>query len=417
MSWLYRLGIGLYHTVIRLLAMLGKPKAKAWVEGRRLAVDWDKLDHLRNRGPVVWLHAASLGEFEQGRPVLDLIRQEMGARVVIVLSFYSPSGYQPGKKYEGADLVTYLPADGKGRARQWVQQLQPDLAIFVKYEFWHYHLLALTKAQVPTYLIAAAFRADQLFFRSWGGWWRKMLHRFQGILVQTEADRDLLLTAGLAENRLTVTGDPRIDRTLALAATTWSDPILEHFQQDDRPLLIAGSVWPPDVERLLKIWPEMRNSWRLLLVPHQLEEKELQAWALAFKADRYSKLQPASDLGGDVLILDTIGILSRCYRYGKLAYIGGGFGSGIHNSLEPMAYGLPVLFGPKIQKFSEAVRMTKAGGAKVINSAEDLQQQLQRWSKEQEYALAQAQVQKFMQENKGAAQGTWEVLRPVLEAD
>ncbi|MEM7575446.1 MAG: glycosyltransferase N-terminal domain-containing protein [Bacteroidota bacterium] len=417
MSWLYRLGIGLYHSIIRLLALLGKPKAKAWVEGRQLAIDWDKLDQVRSRGPVVWLHAASLGEFEQGRPVLDLIRQEMAGRVVIVLSFYSPSGFRPGQKYEGADLVTYLPADGRSRARQWIQQLRPDLAIFVKYEFWHYHLLALTKAQVPTYLIAAAFRADQFFFRPWGGWWRRILHRFQGILLQTEADLDLLLQVGLAENRLTVTGDPRIDRTLELANTNWSDPILEQFSQDDRPLLIAGSVWPPDIERLLKIWPEMRQQWRLLLVPHQLEENELQTWALAFKADRYSKLQPALELGGDVMILDTIGILSRCYRYGKLAYIGGGFGSGIHNSLEPMAYGLPVLFGPKIQKFAEAVRMAKVGGAKVIKSAEDLQQQLQWWSIEEEYALAQEQVQKFMQENKGASLRTWEVLCPVLQQD
>ena len=415
MSWLYRLGIGLYHSVIRLLAVFGNKKAKAWVTGRQLPIDWQRLDELRVKGPVIWMHVASLGEFEQGRPVLDLLRKELADQLVIVLSFYSPSGFVPGQKYQGADLVVYLPADSKKRAHQWLQRLRPDLAIFVKYEFWHYHLQALAKSGVSTYLIAAAFRPNQLFFRSWGGWWRKMLFSFQGILVQTAPDRDLLLSIGFPADRVTLSGDPRIDRTLELANTPWSDPILDEFSQDPRPLIIAGSVWPPDVDRLLSAWPKLKDKWRLLLVPHQLVEKELQQWKAQFQALRYSQIGERGTDNCAVLILDTIGMLSRCYRYGKIAYIGGGFGTSIHNSLEPMAYGLPVLFGPKIRKFPEAVRMVAEGGAKVIQTGSELLNQVQSWEEASTYDRAKRVVNDFMGQNKGAAQRTLEVLRPVLE--
>lgn len=375
MTLLYYIAVSAYHLAIRLVAVLRVKQAKLWVEGRKEPASSNLPLHLRPRPKeqqLLWMHCASLGEFEQGRPVLEEFRKAR-PNWKVLLTFYSPSGYERCKNEPLADHVAYLPADGPKRAARWIVDVKPDVAIFVKYEFWFFHLRALHRAGVPTFLVAASFRASQPFFKPWGGWWRRMLGFFTAIIVQTEGDQDLLTGPGkITPKRVTVAGDPRMDRTLQLAATPFKDELLESFTEGNHLNIVAGSVWPQDVACWQKIWLQLPANYRLVLAPHQLHEKELADWTEAFGAVRYTKATSESILKSRVLILDTIGILSRAYRYGDVAYIGGAFKTGLHNTLEPMAYGLPVVFGPRYHKFPEAIEAVRLGGAVSINSAEAL---------------------------------------------
>lgn len=406
-EWLYRAGVGAYHLGIRAAARTGNERARQWIEGRELPVD-RAIEALHAAGrPIVWLHAASLGEYEQGRPVLEALR---GARPewAVVVTFFSPSGYERSRSTELAEVVAYLPRDTPRAANAWTALLRPHLAIFVKYEFWYYHLTALRNADVPVFLIAGSFRREQPFFRWYGRWWRELLQGYTHFAVQTTQDRELLAELGLAN--VTITGDPRIDRTLALAEMPFTDERLARFTHD-APTLIAGSVWPADVEIIRGAWPSLEKNWRLILAPHQLDGQQLRAWQLQFEADRYT------DAGGDsrVLILDTIGILSRAYRYGTVAFIGGGFGgSGLHNTLEPMSYGLPTIFGPVHRKFPEARQAISRGGAFSIGSSTALTARLRDLSEPDAYATSRQAQHDYLTANRGAARRTVEVLLRLL---
>jgi 3-deoxy-D-manno-octulosonic-acid transferase len=243
----------------------------------------------------------------------------------------------------------------------------------VKYEFWFFHLRALHNTNIPTFLVAASFRASQPFFRPWGGWWRKMLRFFSTIAVQTPNDQELLRTlGGYPGDRIVIAGDPRMDRTRQLAQAPFSDPKLEAFTQPSGVTIIAGSVWPPDVELWQAVWPQLPNTCRLLLAPHQLHEDEISSWATSFDALRYTQTDTSLAPTSRVMLLDTIGSLSRAYRFGQLAYIGGAFKTGLHNTLEPMAYGLPVIFGPKHHKFPEAGAAILQGGGFSVQTPDEL---------------------------------------------
>ena len=352
------------------------------------------------------MHCASLGEFEQGRPVLEKLR-ETRPDWKVLLTFYSPSGYERCKNDALADHVAYLPADGPRRAAKWLAEVKPDLAIFVKYEFWFFHLRALHRAGVPTFLVAASFRETQSFFRPWGGWWRRMLGFFTAIIVQTENDKALLTGPGqIAEATITVAGDPRMDRTLQLAQTPFEDLLLKGFTEGPAVNIIAGSVWPEDVACWLKIWPDLPPDYRLILAPHQLHENEIRAWKKSFAALRYTEVSVDNVTGSRVLILDTIGILSRAYRYGNIAYVGGAFKTGLHNTLEPMAYGLPVIFGPRYHKFPEAITAVERGGAVSIGAAEDLLEALTHLNENKAGNAQRA----FCRENAGAGLRTAEII-------
>lgn len=374
-TFLYRLGTGAYFLAIRLAALLGVKQARLWVAGRQNPATATLPLHLRPRqrnAPLLWMHCASLGEWEQGRPVLEALKERLPEHKIL-LTFFSPSGFERCKNSELADHVAYLPADSPQNARAWVADLAPDLVIFVKYEFWFFHLRELHRAGVPIFLVAASFRPGQPFFRRWGGWWRRMLAYYTGIMVQTSADAELLLQQGqLPPEKVLIAGDPRMDRTRQLAEAPFSDPVLEAFCTADALTIIAGSVWPPDVDIWQKIWPQLPAGCRLVLAPHQLHEAEISAWASTFNAVRYTQVDPPALAASRVLILDTIGILSRSYRYGKLAYVGGAFKTGLHNTLEPLAYGLPVIFGPRHQKFPEAGAAILRGGGFSVSSAETL---------------------------------------------
>ncbi|MBB4078704.1 3-deoxy-D-manno-octulosonic-acid transferase [Lewinella aquimaris] len=406
MEWLYRTGLGFYHRGIRVAARLGNVRAAKWVRGRRRDPQ-PQIERIRRSGrPIVWLHAASLGEYEQGRPVLQHLRN-LRPDLAVVLTFYSPSGYERCQSTELAEVVAYLPADSARNASEWVAMLRPEFAIFVKYEFWFYHLSALRRAEVPTFLVAGSFHPNQPFFRWYGNWWREMLGCFTHICVQTSQDKLLLAEYGVTN--VTVTGDPRIDRTLELVATPFTDERLDRFTAG-HPTLIAGSVWPPDVDAIARAWPSLPQEWRLILAPHQLSEEEIMSWQSRFDADRYT----GTETGRRVLILDAIGILSRVYRLGKVAYVGGGFKTGLHNTLEPMSYGLPVIFGPRYAKFPEAREAISRGGATSIRGAEDLTKVLQHLREEETYERSSEAQLAYAAENAGAGQRTARLILQLL---
>lgn len=406
-EWLYRTGVGAYHLGISLAARLGNPQAREWVAGRQQDVS-DRIHALHRAGrPIVWMHAASLGEFEQGRPVLEALR-EARPEWAVVLTFFSPSGYRRCHGTAVAEVVAYLPRDGARAAADWLDLLRPRMVLFVKYEFWYNHLRTLHARGVPTFLIAGSFRSGQLFFRPYGGFYRRMLGYFTHLLVQTIADRELLGRWGI--QHVTVTGDPRVDRTAALARTDFTDARLAAFTRD-HPTLFAGSVWPADVELLAGAWASVPDEWRLVLAPHQLDERQLRDWQQRFGADRYTADGPTS---ARVLLLDTVGILSRAYRYGTVAYVGGALGAGLHNTLEPMSYGLPVVFGPRYQKFPEAREAVRRGGAFSVSSAEELGERLATLRGSEQYAESQAAQRAFIAEHSGAGKRTAALLLRLL---
>lgn len=406
MSILYTLGIYLYILFIRIAAFF-HPKAKRWWNGRK---NWAKklnleLSSKRKAGQtLIWVHSASLGEFEQGRPLMEAVKKQH-PEVFILLTFFSPSGYEIRNNYAHADLVCYLPADLPGNAHKFLSIVQPQLAIFVKYEFWYNFLKVLQKKEIPTWLIAALFRPQQPFFQPWGAWYLKILKGFDHFFVQNQSSVELLKKYQLQQ--YTLAGDPRIDRVIQIAAEAKTFPLVESFAQDSA-VLMAGSTWGPDEALLAGLWEnqELCAGWKMIIAPHEIGAIHLEQIEQKFGAQciRYSQFKAEDHANCTVMIIDNIGMLSALYRYATIAYIGGGFGTGIHNTLEPMAFGLPVIFGPKYQKFEEAVVNVKTGGVFVVQEPEDLKQIFSQLTRSTFRAKASNAVQQYLQENQGATQ-------------
>jgi 3-deoxy-D-manno-octulosonic-acid transferase len=366
---LYFAGVWAYTLLIRLAALF-RPKAQAWVEGRR---GWRRA--LRNQftpgGATLWMHCASLGEFEQGRPVLEAMRAEVeGLRVV--LTFFSPSGYEVRKNYSGADLVCYLPADVPGAAAAFVRAVQPSVAVFVKYDLWLGYLFELHQSKIPSFLIAAN-PSDRTFTGQSGWVARKGYRLFTQRFVQTAANVQTIKRA-LDLPALPV-GDPRFDRVAAVAAQPLEVPAVPRFIRG-RFCLVAGSTWPEDDALLFKALEKIREETYevcIVLAPHQLGAKQMEDIQAQF-GSRAIRLSRGVDeaTAADILIIDSIGLLSSLYRYADLAYVGGGFGSGIHNTLEAAAHGRKVLFGPKHEKFREAEGLIEARAGESVDAAESL---------------------------------------------
>jgi 3-deoxy-D-manno-octulosonic-acid transferase len=326
------------------------------------------------------MHCSSLGEFEQGRPVLEALRRQ-SPDCRIVLSFFSPSGYTTRKDYKGADHIFYLPLDSPGNARQFIDLIKPDIVLWVKYDYWYYFLAELKKRNIPLLLISGIFREDQPFFKWYGRLHRYMLECFTHLFVQTEASKTLLRRLRLTEN-VSVSGDTRFDRVIEIAAAAelerTSLPLIEAFC-GGRPVVVAGSTWEEDEEEL-DHFANVHPDIRFIVAPHEISEARLQEVEGLFRHSiRYSALArgenvPAAGRGAwpepNVLIIDNIGMLSRLYRYATITYVGGGFGDdGVHNVLEAAVYGKPVVFGPVIEKYIEAVELTESGGGLIIDSA------------------------------------------------
>ena len=374
-------------------------KAKLGYEGRKNWQQNPKYNSPEGK-PVFWMHVSSLGEFEQGRPVLEAFNYRH-PDWHIVLTFFSPSGFEPRKNYNKANAVLYLPLDTKRQAEVFIQKINPSLCVFVKYDFWFHYLTTLKKQGIPTLLIAAKFRKDQAFFKWYGAFFREMLQCFSGISCQDAASSYLLKSINL--NQAEVHGDPRVDRVKSIAETAFSDEILAVFAQNVK-IVVCGSIHISDAE-IIAEYNSKQNKYRWLLVPHEVDAATVQAMQNLFPtANTYSSIGADEAAKTEVLILDQIGMLSKLYRYGHIAYIGGGFGTGIHNTLEPAAYGLPILIGPNHQKFGEAVQMAEMGAAFSIINAKDFKEKIAELSQKGKYDAASAQVQKYVEQNTGAAQ-------------
>jgi 3-deoxy-D-manno-octulosonic-acid transferase len=379
----YTIFCRLYLSGVRLAARFN-PKARLWLEGRKGLFEQLKAaigSRITHDSKIIWMHCASLGEFEQGRPVLEALREEHPA-VKILLTFFSPSGYEIRKNYEGADYIFYLPMDSKANARRFLDIVQPDLVIWIKYEYWYHYLTTLKKRSIPTLLVSGIFRPDQPFFKWYGRLHRYILESFTHLFVQTPASQELLEDIGFAKN-VTVNGDTRFDRVAAIVEKFTPIPAIEAFC-GDHPTIVAGSTWPDDEEELdhyANTHPEMR----FIIAPHEITEPHLVEIEKLFKHTiRYSILQKRvpgtvsrEQKNTNTLIIDNIGMLSRLYKYATITYIGGGFGSdGVHNVLEAAVYHKPVVFGPVYEKYVEATELVDQGGAFPINTALELEKTL-----------------------------------------
>lgn len=379
MQVLYRLFIWFYPKIAWLLGFYNQ-KAMRWVVGRRGIFKKLAAAFHNNQQPVVWMHCASLGEFEQGRPLLESIRKQYPA-YKILLTFFSPSGYEVRKHYEGADYIFYLPMDTPGNANRFLNITQPSLIVFVKYEFWYYYLQEAKQRYIPLLLVSGIFRLDQPFFKWYGRFHQSMLACFTKIFVQNQSSADLLVGIGLSA-QVEISGDTRFDRVITIAKQFQPLAIIEHFCQND-PVIIAGSTWTEDDEAL-DHYANTHAGIRFIVAPHDIEEERLKECLSLYKhAMLYSDYEKAINRGLllppalNVLIIDNMGMLSKLYHYAKLAYIGGGFGDdGIHNILEAAVYGRPVVFGPVYNKYFEAVELLEAGGAFSITDALELEQLL-----------------------------------------
>ncbi len=371
MSIFYNAGIRGYQLAVRLAAPFNE-KAALWVKGRKNIRK--QIAQIQRKGErLVWFHAASLGEFEQGRPVMEALKAaEPSTR--ILLTFFSPSGYEIRKNYAGADYILYLPSDTPGNARFFVEQLKPDAAVFIKYEFWYNYLHELYKNHIPVYLISAIFRPGQPFFKSWGTLHRRMLGFFNRLFVQDEESVQLLDSIGIRNAQRT--GDTRFDRVKQIAGAAKEIEKVKLFC-NGLPAVVCGSTWPPDEDILLDYINNDNSAYKWIITPHEIGESHIKAILEKCKKKvvRYTD-KNASLADYEVLIVDYIGLLSSIYRYGQISYIGGGFGVGIHNTLEAAVYGIPVIFGPKYQKFKEAVSLIREGGAFSISNGEQLREVL-----------------------------------------
>lgn len=330
----------------------------------------------------IWFHAASLGEFEQGRPLMERIRKDY-PQYKILLTFYSPSGYEVRKNYEGADIICYMPVDTRLNAIRFLRLVRPVMAFFIKYEFWSNFLHILKHRNIPTYSVSSIFREDQVFFKWYGRNYAGVLKCFTRFFVQNEESKRLL--EGIGITAVDVVGDTRFDRVLQIKEAAKQLPICEAFrtgvassQSADVPhhdfkVFIAGSSWPPDENIFIPFFNEHKD-WRLLIAPHVIAEEHLKLILSLIKGKkvvRYTQTTPEEAADADVLIIDCFGLLSSMYNYGDVAYIGGGFGVGIHNTLEAAVWNMPVIFGPNNKKFQEAQGLLKSGGGFEINTYED----------------------------------------------
>jgi 3-deoxy-D-manno-octulosonic-acid transferase len=414
--WLYRLGISLVSP--------WNPKAKAWIQGRSGIFEKisqtvpgsesrpttlpstpeliNQNSELKTRNPeLIWVHCASLGEFEQGRPLIEDIKaQYPGCR--IFLTFFSPSGYEIRKDYAGADYIFYLPADSPAHARRLLDIINPTLVLWVKYEYWYYYLTEIHRRNIPLLLVSGIFREDQPFFKWYGHLYRKLLKNFTHFFVQTDDSKELLGTIGYREN-ITVSGDTRFDRVIAIAEQFQPISVVESFIGNAL-VIVAGSTWEEDEEEL-DHYANTHPEIKFIIAPHEIDEEHiLQIEKLFHYSVRYSQLQAHSsrfqvpgstspdsttepqtrnpgpgtrNYEPNVLIIDNIGLLSKLYKYATITYVGGGFGyDGVHNVLEAAVYGKPVVFGPEYEKYAEAIGLVENGGAFSIDNALELEKQL-----------------------------------------
>lgn len=421
-SELYNTGLFAYKTLLQVAAPFN-PKARQWVDGRR---GW--ASHLAQKlsgiaAPIAWFHAASLGEFEQGRPVMEAYRAQYPDHKIL-LTFFSPSGYETRKNYAGADFILYLPTDTPANARQFVVLVKPQIAFFIKYEFWYNYLRELKAANVPIISFSAIFRPNQLFFKSWFPFYRNLLRYFDHLLVQNQESVALLAAIGV--RNVTLAGDTRFDRVTQVAAAKGQIPVAQTFKNGE-PLLMIGSAWQADMDVLIPFINQFNKPLKIIIAPHDIHDDEIERWRGQLKnpSVRYSEIasaQTPADAAADrperagintqILFIDNVGMLSSLYQYGEFAYVGGAFGKGLHNILEAATFGMPLFFGPNYGKFQEAVELVSEGAAFPVSSTAEFTAAFA--TQYTDHTKAARISRDYVQRNIGATGKVMEVVRSFL---
>ncbi len=408
---IYRVATALYFGGIRLAALF-HPKAALWVKGRKdIPSQLQKLP--ANRSYTVWMHCASLGEFEQGRPLLEAIKHQYPSTTVL-LTFFSPSGYEVRKQFQGADVVTYLPQDTPSKIATFLDSAQPDIAIFIKYEFWYFCLQGLYNRKIPVFLVAGIFRPQQIFFKWHGGFHRSILKLYTAILVQNPSSFQLLKSIHISSE---VAPDLRFDRVLDIAKQPAQIEVMQRMFETG-PVLIGGSTWPEDDAVILKAFKDslQSNGFRLIIAPHLVDaghiQKVMQHYGSA--AIRFSEQYSGTQVP-EILILDSIGVLATAYRYAHFAFIGGAWGAGLHNTLEAAVYGIPVFFGKYYSRFNEAVELISEGAAFSVSDATTLATKIRELHTHQDtYRYSCKKAAAYVKERSGGTSKALATLAPYL---
>ncbi len=394
----YRVVVRLYAFSARLISPFND-KARQWVDGRKNI--WEEIEKARFSGLPVWFHCASLGEFEQALPLIEKLKIDNE----IALTFFSPSGYEFVKRKYPELKVFYLPVDTPGNARTFIQLIQPGKAIFTRYDLWYFFLAQLKQHKIPTFLIAAVFRKEQIFFKWYGSLFREMLNTFSHVFVQDDKSKNVLLNHGF--KNVAIAGDTRVDRVVAITKNAEHVPFITQFKGSKK-LLVVGSLEPKDEKVVLPVLLENHPgvNFKIIIAPHRVEPDSIHQLLNKLKSKTCLKFSEAGKNAPeqfDILIIDKVGLLSRIYADANVAYIGGGFGEGLHNTLEPAAWGVPLLFGPRYHKFIEAVEMVKNGGATIVQNENDCRINLrQLLSDESAGRTAGRKTKEYIETNAGA---------------
>ncbi len=405
---MYTIGIYLYMLAVKMAALFGHKKAKQLLDGHREI--FSSLEKgIKSGVDYIWFHASSLGEFEQGRPMIEKFRA-IHPEYRVVLTFFSPSGYRSARNYQQADVVCYLPFDTPANVKRFLDKVNPKMVFFVKYEFWLNFLFALKKRGIKTYSISSIFRKEQAFFRWWGGFYRKALHCFTHLFVQNESSKELLASIGV-EN-VTVVGDTRFDRVAKIAEQAHLLPLVAAFAEGGKKIFIAGSSWGAD-EAVYIPYFNKTAGWKLIIASHEVNEERIKSIEEQVRGlcVRYTQATMEEVRSAKCLIIDCFGLLSSIYRYGNVAYVGGGFGVGIHNVLEAAVYGIPVFFGPNNYKFQEAQQLKACGGGIEIKSLEDFEEKISVFDKDADAVKKAGEAAgAYVSQNSGASSRIFKVL-------
>lgn len=399
MRFLYSLFIALYSAGI-FIASFFNEKARFLHSGRKKS--FQILSENCKNKKVIWFHCASLGEYEQGKPMIQKLKTIYKDHTFLV-TFFSPSGYEVKKNDKDIDIAAYLPADSPRNARRFIRTVKPVAAFFVKYEYWFNYMKVLSDSKIPFYYLSAIFRPSQYFFKPYGRWFARQLHRCTHFFVQNETSVQLLNSIGI--NQVAVTGDTRFDRVYSIAQQQQEIPFVEQFKGSTS-LLVAGSSWQPDEQVLSKVFPKIKNNYKLLIAPHVIDKEHISSIKNLFSGEKvlcYSEMDGKNLAEYNILIVDTIGLLSKLYRYADVAMIGGAFATGLHNTLEAAVFGIPLFFGPEYAKFQEAVELVRRGGAFSIRTPEEMADRMSQFETDNNFYQNTCQICKdFVAENLGS---------------
>ena len=393
---MYNIALILYYFLIRL-ACLFSEKARKWVRGRKnIFKQLKKIDHGKG---IIWFHCASLGEYEQGLPVIIKTKEKYPEHKIL-LTFFSPSGFKNKKAQKEVDYTFYMPLDTIVNAYRFVNVVRPVFAVFVKYEFWYNYLWVLKEADIPITYISCNVRKTQYFFKWYGGWFRQRLRKVSHYFVQNEVSKSLLESIRIKQ--VTIAGDTRYDRVKTIADSDFFDERIAHFLGESKNVFVAGSTWLKDAQMISSVTDKL-VSYKILIIPHEINAESLNHTKALFPNSLlYSKIDINENINSNVLIVDCVGLLSRLYRYAKFAYIGGGFGKGIHNILEATVYKVPVIFGPKYKAFNEAITLLDVGGAFSFSKAEELSNIIENLLQENFLLSAKSSCGEVIDKNLGA---------------